>query len=109
MFEDDLLDEEGYPTEDFLNYIKSYNPFDKEHLPIMEFVEVLERGWHFSDWGFKLHRKYRGKRKLELHTGGWSGNEETIRVIKENVYLSHFKMKYVMWRVGGHHYFEIEE
>jgi len=36
----------------------------------MEFLNILADGWHFYDWGFKLGRKYKGVRKLELHTGG---------------------------------------
>lgn len=101
-----LLDNEGYPTEEWLQYIKNYKP--DESLPLLTFVKmVLVDGWYMSDWGYKLHKKYKRKHKLELHTGGWSGNEETISAIKSNIWLTHFKMKYVMWRVGGHYYFEI--
>lgn len=100
-----LLDEYGYPTDEWLDFIKSYVP--NEQITISEFVDVMLRnGWHGADWGFVLHRKYRGKRKLELHTGGWSGNEEVIEAIKSNICLTHFKMRYVMWKTGGHYYFE---
>ena len=100
------MDDGGYPTEEFLDFIKQYEP--DESLPVMDFIEkVISTAWMHR--GFKLHRKYRGIRKLELHTGGWSGNEETIGAITSNIYLTHFKMKYVMWRTGGHYYFEIRE
>jgi hypothetical protein len=99
------LDDEGYPTEEFLNFIRIYNG---KTIPILDFVEILSDGWHHRDWGFILHRKYKGIIKLELHTGGWSGNEETIEVIKSNMYLTHFAMKYVKWHTGGHYYFEIK-
>jgi len=98
----DLLDCNGYPTSEFLKFIKDYKT-----MPIMEFLEILRDGWHFRDNGFRLKRKYKGKRKLELHTGGWSGNEETISSILSNTYLTHFKMRYVRWEAGGHYYFEI--
>ena len=102
----EVMDDGGYPTQEFLDFVKQYEPDDS--LPLVTFVEkVLVDAWWSSDWGFKLHRKYRGIRKLELHTGGWSGNEETIGAITSNIYLTHFKMKYVMWRTGGHYYFEI--
>lgn len=102
----ELLDDEGYPTNEWLEFLKQYEP--DESLPIMSFVKmVLKDGWYMSDWGFVLGRRYKGITKLSLHTGGWSGNEEIISAIKSNINLTHFAMKYVMWRVGGHYYFEI--
>jgi len=99
-----LLDNDGYPTDEYIEFIKNYTP---EVMPIMDFVEILTDAWHFGDWGFRLCRKYAGVRKLELHTGGWSGNEEIIRTVKSNIWLTNFRMRYVMWRTGGHYYFEI--
>ena len=101
---DILLDNGGYPTDEFLKFIKYYKP---NNMPILEFIEILCNGWYFGDWGYKLHRKYAGKRKFELHTGGWSGNETTIEAILSNIYLTHFTMSYVKWYAGGHYYFEI--
>ena len=104
---DTLLDRDGYPTTEWLQFIKDYNP--DESLPVMRFVEfVLVDGWHLPDWGFKLHKRYKGVHKLELHTGGWSGNEETIDAILSNIHLTHFWMRYVKWTCGGHYYFEIK-
>jgi len=103
---DRLLDDDGYPTKGWLEFIRQYKP--DESLPIESFVEhVLPDGWWMPDWGYELHRKYKGKRKLELHTGGWSGNEEVIREILGNFNLTHFKMRYTKWYAGGHYYFEI--
>ena len=40
-----LLDDEGYPTEEWLQYIKNYKP--DESLPLLNFVEmVLVDGWY---------------------------------------------------------------
>jgi hypothetical protein len=105
MIPSNLLDDEGYPTNEFLQFIKEYEP---ETMLIMEFIDVLKDGWYFGDWGFKLGRKYKGIRKLQLHTGGWSGNETTINEILGNFWLTHFYMKYVKWHAGGHYYFEIK-
>ena len=101
-----LLDDNGYPTDEWLAFLKTYQP---DHtLPILSFVNVvLSDGWYYPDWGFDLHRKYKGKTKFELHTGGWSGNEDIIRAILSNIHLTHFAMKYYQWRSGGHYYFEI--
>lgn len=103
---DVLLDHNGYPTEEWLQFLRRYKPHDG--LPLQEFViNVLPKGWYMSDWGFVLHRKYKGKRRLELHTGGWSGNGEVVSAILSNIWLTHFQMQYVMWKAGGHYYFEV--
>jgi hypothetical protein len=99
-----LLDNEGYPTERYLNFIKNYT---HKTMPILCFIDILRDGWHFGDWGYKLHRKYAGKRKFELHTGGWSGNEDIVSAIISNIWLTHFQMRFVRWETGGHYYFEI--
>lgn len=99
-----FLDNEGYPTDEFLKFIRDYT---HETMPILDFIEIISHHWYFGDWGFKLSRKYNGIRKLELHTGGWSGNESIIEAIKGNFWLTHFQMRYVQWRTGGHYYFEI--
>lgn len=103
---DTLLDNEGYPTQEWIDFIKRYVPGDS--MPIESFVEnVLVDGWWMSEWGFVFKRRYGGKRKLELHTGGWSGNEEVIQAIFKNTHLTILSMRHVMWRTGGHYYFEV--
>lgn len=102
---EDPLDAEGYPTEEYLEFIRNFHP---REIPYSVFLAVLQDGWNFSEWGFVLHRKYRNIQKLVLHTGGWSGNEEIIEAIKSNIFLTHFTMKYCMWKIGGHYYFEIK-
>ena len=103
----DQLDAEGYPTDEWLGFISNYKP-EPGQMTIMEFVKVLSLGWWMPEWGFVLGGKRRGIRKLELHTGGWSGNETTIEVILKNIHLTHFDMHYTQWRTGGHYYFEIK-
>ena len=97
------LDNEGYPTDEYLQMIQDYKP---EVIPIMDMVNIICENWYY-EW-VKLGRKYGGVRKLELHTAGWSGNEEIIRTILSNIYLTHFKMTYRKWITGGHYYFEID-
>jgi len=101
-----LLDEDGYPTDEWLAFLRNYDP--ETCIPVQELVvDYLPNGWNHRDWGYKLHRRYREKRRLELHTGGWSGNEEVIRAILDNFWLTDFKLRYVMWKTGGHYYFEL--
>lgn len=96
------LDSEGYPTEDFLNFLKGY----KGERPIGEVVQIILNNWYY-DW-YQLEDVEDGKRTLQLHTGGWSGNEDIISSILSNHWLTHGKMKYVQWNRGGHYRFEIK-
>lgn len=100
-----LVDDEGYPTKEWLNFIKNYKNFDE--IPIKEFLELLRKSWWASQMLFVLHKKYCKERMLELHTGGWSGNEEIIHAILSNTVLINLKMKYIAWNIGGHYYFVI--
>jgi len=103
---DPLLDSEGYPTSELLEYIRAYHPGAGQ--PILEFIEdVIEPAWWMPEFGFRLGRKYRGKRKLRLSTGGWSGNEDLISAILSNLWLKSLAMQYASWTRGGHYYFEI--
>lgn len=100
--------EEGYSTQELLDIIRNYNP--SENMNIVEFLmtHILPYWWG-GDGQYKLHRKYNGVQKLVLHTGGWSGNEDIVGAILSNIYLTHFSMTYVMWKAGGHFYFEIKD
>ena len=101
--EDYILDNEGYPTDEWIKFIQI---FTLDTMPIMEFVELLRNNWWYPDWGFYLKRKYNNYRKLYLSTGGWSGNEETIEAILSNFTLQYL-LGYSQWNVGGHYIFNI--
>ena len=98
------MDEDGYPTDEELKTIRKWD-FTKK--PIHDFLSFIHSCWNWADgpgWhGYDLT----GKRilKLSLHTGGWSGNEETISAIMDN------RIFWIMcWQksvVGGHYYFRI--
>ena len=78
-----------YPRDEELLRLKKWD-FFKE--PVTDFIGEIERLWWMPDWGFSL----KGKKvlRLELHTGGWSGNESIICWIKS--------------QRGGHYWFEIK-
>lgn len=100
-----LVDGQGYPTGEFLEFLEEYEP-DKS-LPLYEFLEdYLEHMWR-NGGRIKLGRRYRGRRKLELHTGGWSGNESIIAALEKNEILMELYMRPVKWFAGGHYYYEI--
>ncbi len=95
-------DVDGYPTKELLEWIESYDP---QVLPFEDFAKMLRRCWWMADWGFKLKRKRSGKRILELHTGGWSGNEDIIDALRKNIFF--FPMTWRKTYAGGHYYFSI--
>ena len=53
--------------------------------------------------GFVRRRPYSGKITIELHTGGWSGNEDLIRALQKSYFWSFWRIS----KVGGHYYFKI--
>ena len=94
------MDANHYPTKQELKTIERWD-LDKE--PIEELLGYIEDLWCWPDWGYEL----KGKRilRLELHTGGWSGNESIIESLERN---------FVFWSLywekttrGGHYYFRI--
>jgi len=98
------MDEDGYPTDDELKTIRDWD-FAKNS--VQDFLDFIHSCWHWADgpgwYGYDLT----GKRilRLELHTGGWSGNEEVIVAMKNNG---------IFWLIcweksvrGGHYYFRV--
>ena len=101
------LDNEGYPTDEFLEKIGKF-----EVIPdIWEFIEEIRNAWWADDWGFKLTKIYKIKgwnsgkyRTLQLHTEGWSGNESIIEALKNSMLWVMYWQKSIR---GGHYYFRI--
>jgi len=90
-----------YPTAKELETIKNWD-FTKQSLD--DFLCFVESIWKYADIGFF---KLTGTRvlKLELHTGGWSGNEDTISIIQDNDIF--WMMCWEKSLRGGHYYFKI--
>jgi len=105
-----------YPTKQQLKKIERWDKNDTKGL-----ISYIQNLWWAPDWGFRLkegktHRHlykipiktrfFRKKcLKLELHTGGWSGNELIIDALKKTTF---WMLYWTMSRRGGHYYFEIE-
>jgi len=86
-----------YPTEEELNKIREWDIVNGN---VNELIEFIENIWWSPDFGFK-----RKGENLELHTAGWSGNEDIIEALQDN---DMFWMMYWMKSVrGGHYYFRI--
>jgi hypothetical protein len=89
-----------YPSEIVLERIKNFDIFEED---IEKLLELIENEWEHADiGGFK-----REKNILELHTNGWSGNEDIIGALHEN-----FAFWSAYWwkeERGGHYWFEIKK
>jgi len=84
-----------YPTKGQLTTIKE---FDLAKKPVRELLDYIEPIWEYGDWGF-----IRTPHKLELHTGGWSGNEDIIEALHRNFLF--WSMYWWNSRRGGHYIF----
>ena len=94
------MTKDKYPTEEELEKIRGWDVIENP-LGLIDFLKEL--------WAYPDYFVVKGKRviNLELHTGGWSGNEDIIGALREN------KMFFLLyWQKstrGGHHYFRIEK
>jgi|SRR3990167_5430970 len=100
--------DDGYPTPEELKAIKTWSSEDIIKKP-GELVEFLKSIWWQSGWGFS-YKKGRNNLfhktvwKLELHTGGWSGNEDIIDTLRHTYFWFFYWQKSIR---GGHYWFEI--
>jgi hypothetical protein len=91
------MDEDGYPTDEELAAIESWEVVD-----IMGLVEYVMDLWHWSDYATLTHDV--DKCLLELHTGGWSGNESIIDTLMGTMFWGACWEKSMR---GGHYWFDI--
>lgn len=112
-YPDVLLDEGGYPTQEALDFIKNWtivSPTEEEKS--IEFGQFFGKQETYKDlilylkliWYYPEGIVYEDG-LLEIHTIGWSGNEDIVRELK-NTCLWMFKHRAT--RTGGHYYFRID-
>lgn len=87
----ELLDEDGYPTEAALDAIRLWHFTDAKGW--FKFIEGL---WHLRSWGWTEYdephewsdwdNQYKDKivHCYDISTAGWSGNESIIRAMQDN-------------------------
>lgn len=101
-----MPDQDGYPTDDELQKLKEWDGIADP----MGLVSFLEEIWHWPDWGIKTYfgyetfPKHKKVLRFQLHCGGWSGNEEIIRIIQSSNF---WFLYWVRSDRGGHYYFTI--
>ena len=89
-----------YPTNAELRTICNWTGTFKG---LWEYVVEL---WHWPDWGVKVEVGETFD-KLELHTGGWSGNESIMYALErsKSMFYQYFATE---WHRGGHYFFEVQ-
>lgn len=106
-YPDQILDDEGYPTQKALDYIGNWSIIYKDDETFVgqyfskedkeqELVDFIQQLWYYDD-GIEVHEHF-----IEIHTLGWSGNEEVIRILKKTWWWNKYHW---ITRTGGHYYF----
>jgi hypothetical protein len=70
----DLLDSDGYPTEETLKRIREWPR------PFIGLMDLVTDVWHWPEFVTVANSN-----EWTLVTGGWSGNEAIIEALKANV------------------------
>lgn len=108
LMEQDLLDEDGYPTDAALDIVETWHWSDAKG-----WFEFIKNIWYLASWGWhegEADHEYRKDEKVyryNISTAGWSGNESIIRSMQKNDMMWH--LNWVSSRRGGHYVFELKE
>lgn len=103
----DYLDDDGYPTDAALQRLAEWPLSDVNGA--IDFMRAL---WWMPDWGITenitsdertVYRLDDDTRYVKLSTGGWSGNEELMRVFRDRWWR---ERAIVVHRRGGHYVLE---
>lgn len=99
---DDLLDDEGYPTDAAVDRILNF-----EGTP-QEFIDYIKSLWAYRLFGTDTELDDWGKPYVRFHlaTGGWSGNETIIGAVEKTMF------SFMFWessRRGGAFEYRIRE
>lgn len=100
-----MPDKDGYPTNAELKFLEQNGRLCTESLEkTEEYIDFIEGIWKYADDGYFKFSEYEGFIMLEMHSAGWSGNEEIISVLQRTFFW------FLYWEKstrGGHHYFKI--
>ena len=108
LLEEELLDDDGYPTNAALDIIRLWHWSD-----IKGWFEFVKSVWYSPSWGWSEglephdYEKNKDVYRYNISTGGWSGNESIICAMQENDMI--WSLTWVQSRRGGHYIFEGRE
>lgn len=102
-----MVDDDGYPIDDELAWIRD---FKLELGNAGEWFDFIHSCWWAASWGWHeeiVEEDGKLVRKLDISTGGWSGNEDIIEAMQNNSMM----WMHTWWssRRGGHYVFKIRE
>jgi len=95
-----VLDKDNYPDEASLKAIEEWDILKRG---VNGLLDLIKENTNWADRQISIT----GKKilRFEYHTGGWSGNEDVIDALRQNLLFWS-----LFWRkstVGGHYYFRI--
>jgi len=96
-----MPDQDSYPYDAELAEIRDY---DLLHRPVSGLVALLFAVWN---WGIRDEWVTRRGTRLYLATGGWSGNEDIIKALQEN--LLFWSMCWYKSMRGGAFWFHLDD
>ncbi|QOT19622.1 hypothetical protein [Paenarthrobacter sp. YJN-5] len=79
---DELIDDDGYPTDEALNHLRTFNGTAEEMVAYVRSLMHNGRSMledYTNDYG-------RPEKRLTLITGGWSGCESVIGTLSETMF-----------------------
>jgi len=86
-----------YPSEDFLLYVASYDVLSEGPCKL---IQALKDEWQYRDY----IRWCPATRTLKISTGGWSGHEDIIEALAQNMF---WHIYWVASIRGGHYTFRV--
>ena len=98
-------DNDGYPTEESLERLGKILNADDYEKAYEAFWSALKENTYGDMMCGKTKKEVRGEIKevWQYHTGGWSGNEDIIRVLQDSPFWGLYLDRY---DAGGHYYFK---
>lgn len=103
--------EDGYPTDAALDALRNFD-FDYRAAALLlvhDLVEMKDCGISCMSVAVSNGRDRFDRaaiKRIEFHTGGWSGAEDLIDALLGHFWIRHFHTR---WERGGHFYFEVPE
>lgn len=94
-----MFDQYGYPTDETLDKIRTWDARNPNSLNSL--FAFIEECWSYPEYWETSNRGFR--REYTVSTGGWSGNEDLIEALKENMVAWAFSWD--QSRRGGHYIF----